>query len=50
MMVTCKCEKEVCIVCRQPETHGCGHDYVAEQKEKLEKENPALRAEKLAKV
>lgn len=50
MMVTCKCEKDVCIACRQPEIHGCGHDYVAEQKEKLEKENPAIRAEKLAKV
>lgn len=50
MMVTCKCAKEVCIACRQPEDHNCEHDYVSEHKEKLEKENPAIHAEKLAKV
>ncbi len=50
MMMTCKCEKEICIACRDPLSHNCEHDYVAENKEKLEKENPAVQAEKLAKV
>ena len=46
----CKCEKVVCLTCRQPEVHSCSFDYKAEFQQKLIKENPVIVTEKLTKI
>ncbi len=48
--VTCKCQKVLCLTCRQPEDHGCTFDYKDEFQQKLRKENVLVVAEKVVKI
>ena len=43
----CKCGHTFCSKCRYPSDHQCTFDYVAENKKKLEKDNPKIEFNKL---
>ena len=47
---TCKCEHKFCSKCRYPSVHNCTFDYVAENKKKLEKENPVINFVKIESI
>jgi hypothetical protein len=50
LIAKCRCDKTVCLSCRAPEDHKCSFDHKAEFKLKLDKENPLIVNEKIAKI
>ena len=46
---TCKCDDLFCAKCRMPEEHDCTFDWKKKYREKLEKENPKIEANKVDK-
>ena len=48
--IKCRCEQNLCAICRYPESHKCTYDYVAAGKAELSKNNPAITSNKLDKV
>jgi len=46
----CKCQGFFCTIHRYPEKHNCDFDHVTFQREKLIKDNPVIRADKLSKI
>lgn len=50
MGFTCRCGITFCGTHRYPEQHGCTFDFKAAGREAIAKENPLIKAEKLAKI
>jgi hypothetical protein len=50
ILITCKCEMTLCIVCRYPDKHGCEYDFTTESNKKLTAENPKVISEKIDKI
>jgi len=50
LLVTCRCEKIVCLEHRYPEDHKCGFDYVKYGSELLEKQNPKIKTQKVEQI
>ncbi len=46
----CKCGYTYCGKHRYPEEHACTYDHRAEAKAKIDKANPLVEAEKMAKL
>lgn len=46
----CKCLGKFCMNCKIPEIHMCSFDYKKEQRDKLEKLNPAITNMKISKI
>lgn len=45
--IKCRCEKMYCNTCQYPEDHGCAFDFRAHAREKIEKENPIIKCNKV---
>ncbi len=43
----CKCGNLFCSKCRYPESHECTFDFRADAKEKILKENPVIKCNKI---
>lgn len=51
IVYNCKCNmKKLCAKCKYPENHNCTFDFVKEAQEKLKKNNPAIKFDKLVKL
>lgn len=50
MGFNCRCGITFCVTHRYPEQHGCAFDFKAVGREAIAKENPVIKAEKLAKI
>lgn len=50
MGFTCRCGITFCGTHRYPEQHGCTFDFKAAGRDAIAKENPVIKAEKLAKI
>lgn len=48
--IQCRCTYVFCGKHRYPKEHQCTYDYQKDQKEKLQKENPVVTAEKIRKI
>ncbi len=46
---SCKCDNFFCAKCRMPEDHQCTFDWKKSYRDKLEKENPKIEADKVEK-
>ena len=48
--IECKCGKKFCGRHRYPEEHDCTYDHKREREEKILKENPVIKKQKLEKI
>lgn len=46
----CKCGNSFCSKCRYPESHECTYDFRADAKEKILKENPVIKCNKINQI
>lgn len=46
----CKCTFVFCAEHRYAEAHKCTHDHMTEQRDKLSRDNPVIKAEKLNRI
>ena len=47
----CKCgDNQFCSQHRVPELHGCKFDYKSEQRERLIKQNPIIKTDKITRI
>ena len=50
IIITCKCEKTICLGCRPATQHSCTFDYTSEAQKSIKDANPIIKTPKLEKL
>ena len=50
MPFICRCDNLYCSKCRLPEVHNCRFDFKSIAKDKIKKDNPLVKYEKIIKI